>query len=107
MWVCRHPSSTPAAPRKRAAGGRARLMRWRWGLAAKDVRVVPEAECRFSFYDMPGSQKACGFDYRDESVPVPVFPIPNASYVAAGLRAADESFAMLRAAMESGALKLE
>lgn len=83
------------------------MMRWRWGLNEKDVKLVPESECRLNFYDMPASQEKCGFDWHEESSPVPIFAIPKGSYVATALAASDDAFALLRSAMKAGTVKLE
>ncbi len=86
------------------AGGRADVMRQRWGLKADQVKIVTEAECNMDFADMPGSQKACGFDMADESLPIPIFPIPDSSYVAKGLRGGDDAFLLLRKAVKDNVL---
>jgi hypothetical protein len=81
-------------------------MRKRWGLSADQVKIVPESECKMDFADMPGSQKACGFDMADESEPIPIFPIPESSYVAKGLKGGDDAFLLLRQAVKDNNLTI-
>ncbi len=88
------------------AGGRADVIREHWGLLPSQARVVPLSECSMNFVDMPGSQKACGFDPADESLPIPIFPVPEASYIGRALQGGDAAFKLLRGALTSGKLAL-
>ncbi|GAB4813724.1 hypothetical protein N2152v2_000770 [Parachlorella kessleri] len=88
------------------SGGRADVMRARWGLSPSQARIVPQSECSMHFEDMPRSQKACGLDPEDETVPIPIFPVSEASYVGQALRGGDTAFKLLRAALTTGKLAL-
>jgi hypothetical protein len=70
-------------------------------LRPDQVEVIPPDKCRYEPYDMTGSLKACGYQSSDTSVPYPIFPVPEPSYVTVGMHAADQAFLMLRKALNS------
>ncbi len=65
----------------------------------KQAEVVPPAKCAFDPNDMTGSLAKCGYDSTQKHMPIPIFQVLESSYLAGSNRAADDAFAMLRAAM--------
>lgn len=63
------------------------------------MEVVPLEKCAWDPYAMVGSLEKCGFKASDTSLPIPIFPVPPRSDLAARLAAADDAFKLLRAAM--------